>query len=135
MASKETSQPSLTLYRGWKENGVYVWSPFVTKVEARLRFANVAYRTEAGSLSEAPKGKIPYIGIVKDDHSDPTLLADSTSIIEHMVEQGPLEDVNAGFSAAERAHDLALRALLEDKLYFYQVCMHEQVAVDRVSHG
>jgi len=37
------------------------------------------------------------------------------------VEEGRLEDLNAKLSPTERAMDLAIRALLEDKLYFYQV--------------
>lgn len=38
------SSPSkIVLFRGWDDPGNYVWSPFVTKVELRLRVAGVAY--------------------------------------------------------------------------------------------
>ncbi|KAK8045620.1 glutathione S-transferase [Apiospora rasikravindrae] len=34
-----TNPPAtLTVYRGWKDPGKHVWSPFVVKLEARLRF-------------------------------------------------------------------------------------------------
>ncbi len=42
-----------------------------------------------------------------------------------------LDDLNAKLSPTEKAHDLALRALLEEKLYFYQV----GVLVQMLSHA
>jgi hypothetical protein len=123
MASHRKLRPSITLYRGFHGSGTYIWSPFVTKLEARLRFAGLPYRVEAGSLSSAPRGKIPYVAISKDSESHapdtPTLLADSTLIVENLVGEGALDNLNANFSPTEQAHDLALRALLEEKLYFY----------------
>ncbi|KAL3436680.1 hypothetical protein BDV09DRAFT_43489 [Aspergillus tetrazonus] len=111
---------NLTLYRGWLEPNRYVWSPFVVKLEARLRFAGVPYKTASGSVKTAPKGKIPYIEITDgDDGSTPASIGDSTLIINHLIERGILQDLNAGLSRSDRAHDLAARALLEDKLYFY----------------
>lgn len=98
--------------------------PFVTKLEARLRFAGLAYRTEAGSLSKAPKGKIPYVAISSEKtdagSQPPVVLADSTLIAEKLVEDGVADDLNARLSPTEKALDVAIRALLEDKLYFYQ---------------
>lgn len=123
MAAHLKTQPNVTLYRGFQGSAVYVWSPFVTKLEARLRFAGLPYRTEAGSLSQAPRGKIPYVAISTDAGVNPTVLADSTLIAAKLAEEGVLDDLNAKLSPAEKAHDLALRALLEDKLYFYQVNM------------
>ncbi|MCJ1400448.1 hypothetical protein MMC11_003653 [Xylographa trunciseda] len=125
MALDMTSRPALTLYRGFPGAGSYVWSPFVTKLEARLRFAGLTYRTEAGSLSQAPRGKIPYLAVTKldsvsQDPVGPVILADSTLIIQKLEEEGLLDDLNAGLSPVAKAHDLALRALLEEKLYFYQ---------------
>lgn len=126
MASHIKPQPNIILYRGWPGSGSYVWSPFVTKLEARLRFDGISYRTEGGSLSKAPKGKIPYVAISKSDSGSqtaatPTFLADSTLIIQKLVEDGVLDDLNAKLPPTEKVHDLAFRALLEDKLYFYQV--------------
>ncbi|KAL1868805.1 hypothetical protein Plec18167_008110 [Paecilomyces lecythidis] len=139
MSSTTKHGPELTLYRGWLEPGRYVWSPFVIKLEARLRFAGVRYDIKAGSAREAPRGKIPYVEIRQrgsdsatsagtvttaavdgDGPSCSTTLADSTLIIKHLVERGILPDINAQASSPTvRAQDLAIRALLEDKLYFY----------------
>ena len=124
MTSKSTTQPHITVYRGWKDSGKYVWSPFVTKLEFRLRYGGLSYETEAGSMFKAPKGKIPYIDIAENDlKGGDTTLADSTLIIQALMENGLLEDINANLSPVDRVNDLALRALLEDKLYFYHVCL------------
>jgi glutathione S-transferase len=114
-ATKLEDNVPLTLYRGWLEPGKHVWSPFVIKLEARLRFAGVSYTTECGSTRTAPKGKIPYL-----ECEDGTL-GDSTLITKQLVDWGRLPDLNATLSPADKAHDHALRALLEDKLYFYHV--------------
>lgn len=127
MTSKSTTEPHITVYRGWKDPGKYVWSPFVTKLEFRLRYGGLSYETEAGSTFKAPKGKVPYIAIVEKDLKGgdtecSTSFADSSLIIQALMENGLLEDINASLSPVDRTHDLALRALLEDKLYFYHVC-------------
>ncbi|OJD38588.1 glutathione s-transferase [Diplodia corticola] len=108
--------PKLILYRGWDDPGNYVWSPFVTKVELRLRAAGVEYKAASGSVKSAPRGKIPYLTINETES-----LSDSTLIIENLTSTGLLPDVNATLGPAQRAHDRALCALLEDKLYFYHV--------------
>ncbi len=48
-------------------------------------------------------------------------MGDSTLIIKHLVDDGSMEDLNAKLDPVEKSYDLALRALLEDKLYWYQV--------------
>ncbi|KAI1765478.1 hypothetical protein GGR53DRAFT_261512 [Hypoxylon sp. FL1150] len=121
MDAHDTSkQPDITVSRGWKETGKHVWSPYVIKLEARLRFAGVRYTTDVGSLKTAPKGKIPYIEVRDPSFASPLLLSDSSLIIRNLTEQGTLPDLNCRLGPAEQSHDMALRALLEDKLYFYQ---------------
>lgn len=110
----------VTVYRGWLEPGRYVWSPFVTKLELRLRASNILYSTEAGSLSTAPKGKIPYLELQTDDASS-LLYSDSTLIVKDLIDAGLLPDWNSSLDESTRLSDLAVRALLEDKLYFYHV--------------
>jgi glutathione S-transferase len=110
-------QPEITLYRGWDTPGQYVWSPFVTKVEFRLRTSVLPYTSAAGSPSSGPKGKIPYIDMETDASKD--CLADSSLILRKFSDQGLITDVNAKLSPKDRAIDLAIRALLEDKLCFY----------------
>lgn len=112
----------LTLYRGWPTKGQHVWSPFVIKLEARLRFARVSYNTAGGSPTTAPKGKIPYVEIPARAEGDVTTkMGDSTLVIKHLVETGVLPDLNGRLLAEDRARDLSMRALLEDRLYFMHV--------------
>ena len=124
----------LTLFRGWNDPGRHVWSPFVVKLEARLRFSGLSgYSVAAGSPMTAPRGKIPYVECRGTLPSDPrwvireeggekvASLGDSAAIIQSMTDSGTIADLNARLSSEGKAHDLALRALLEDKLYFYHV--------------
>lgn len=48
-------------------------------------------------------------------------MGDSALIIKHLMETDGLKNLNEMLDPAEKAKDLALRALLEDKLYFYHV--------------
>ena len=116
----EQSQARLVLYRGWDQKK-HVWFPFVIKLEARLRFAGVPYRAEAGSPMKAPRGKIPYLDYQGSGDKEPVQLADSTVIIKDLVVNKVLPEINEKLSATTRANDLAIRALLEEKLYFYHV--------------
>lgn len=123
------AEPKLTVYRGWPTQGNHVWSPFVVKLEAQLRFTGIAYKAAAGSPMEAPKGKIPYVEMpVMPTKVDGTMtttekMGDSTLIIKHLVGAGSLPDLNAQLSPEGKAADLATRALLEDKLYFFHVSL------------
>ncbi|ORY61542.1 uncharacterized protein BCR38DRAFT_495142 [Pseudomassariella vexata] len=126
-SATESSNLDIIIYRGWKDHGKHVWSPFVVKLEARLRFAGVKYTTDVSSPKTAPKGKIPYLECWDPLH-DPSSrgttkprikLGDSTLIIKTLARWNVVPDINAGLSPAARTQDMALRALLEDKLYFY----------------
>lgn len=111
----------LKMYRGWTGQGTHVWSPFVVKLEARLRFANVPYTTGAGSPRAAPKGKFPYVEFQSQKGEGVVEMGDSTLISKHFVEQGALPDLNGRLSPEDPARDLTTRALLEEKLCFYHV--------------
>ncbi|KAL2135336.1 hypothetical protein VTI74DRAFT_8989 [Chaetomium olivicolor] len=122
--------PALTLHRGFAPLPTYVWSPFSNKLEARLRLAGLPYRIGSGSPMQAPRGKIPYVEVVWDGHGSKSSssssklaeqLGDSALIIRRFVEEGCMQDLNAGLTPVERARDLGVRVLLEDRLYFYQV--------------
>ncbi|EED17539.1 glutathione S-transferase, putative [Talaromyces stipitatus ATCC 10500] len=112
-------QPTITIFRGFSCTANYAWSPFVTKLEARLRFAGVYYNLEQGSIIKAPRGKIPYISITSKHNNEPEFLSDSQLISGQLTENGILPDLNEELSPTEETMDQALRALLEDKLYFY----------------
>lgn len=117
----------ITLFRGFPVTNDYVWSPFVVKLEARLRHAGVAYALAVGSPRTAPRGKIPYVSLPTGTGDDGgATIGDSTLIIRALTTtgdgndgEGVLPDLNARLTPAQRAQDLALRALLEEKLYFY----------------
>lgn len=124
MTSYIKPQPNLTLYRGFQGSSIYVWSPFVIKLEARLRFGKLSYRNQAGSPFSGPRGKIPYVAISNPESTDPPItVGDSTLITEKLVGDGLMEDLNTNLDPVQKAHDLALRALLEEKLYWYQVSL------------
>lgn len=61
------------------------------------------------------------IGSKTGEAAPPTVTGDSTLIRDKLVEEGWMEDLNTRLGPVERAQDLAIRALLEEKLYFYQV--------------
>ncbi|RYP43990.1 hypothetical protein DL768_009502 [Monosporascus sp. mg162] len=115
-SSSSQALPKLTVYRGFDWPGRYTWSPFVNKLETRLRLAGVPYVAAPGSVRQAPMGKIPYV-----DLGNGETMGDSTLITRRLVGDGVLPDLNAGLSPAQKAQDLALRALMEDKIYFYGV--------------
>jgi len=125
MSTKEKSQPAITLYRGFPKTAKFTSSPFVTKLEVRLRLGQVPHTVDVGTPLKAPRGKIPYVAIASDGADEkaaqPTMLGDSALIADRLVRDGVLEDLNAGLSPVEKARDLALRGLLEDKLYWYFV--------------
>lgn len=114
---------ALALYRGFPPKNEYVWSPFVTKLEFRLRHSKVPYTNHTGSTSEGPNGKIPYMDLssatAKEDHrASRNLVADSTVIIDSLIDCGVLQDLNKYLSEEQKAADMGIRALLEERLYF-----------------
>ena len=128
MSSIKTSQTikSLTLYRAWADVGVYLWSPFVTKVEFHLRHAGIKYEVAAGSLSAAPKGKFPYVDLELDDGTKESI-GDSNLIMRRLAELGLCRNLNAGLDARERAFDIGLRSLCEEKIYFLGVNLSQNI--------
>lgn len=117
--SMNDSPSNITIFRGFPEKGCYTWSPFVTKLEARLRFGDISYNVESGSPTKAPRGKVPYITFESDGQMQS--IADSGLIVNSFVESGYLKDLNAAISPVQKAQDLAIIALLENRLYFLQV--------------
>jgi len=116
-----TKTPLLKVYRGSAPGAHYSWSPFVGKLEARLRLGGASYRVEAGSKMQAPRGKVPYVSISDAQGGVPQLLGDTALIARHLTENGLLADFSTVLNPAQRARDLAIRSLLEDKLYFFIV--------------
>jgi hypothetical protein len=123
MAETMADALDITLFRGWLDKGCYVWSPFVTKLELRLRISHITYKVAAGSPNTAPTGKIPYVEIGEKGRLDAnkTSIGDSALIARYFTEHGLIHELNDGLDATNKAHDLAIKALVEDRLYFYNV--------------
>lgn len=82
-------------------------------------------------MRNAPRGKVPYISIpaeiLYEDGSHPAppvVMGDSTMITKTFIEKGLTNDFNAKLSGSQKLQDMGLIALLEDKLYWYNVCVH-----------
>ncbi|PYI04627.1 hypothetical protein BO78DRAFT_347177 [Aspergillus sclerotiicarbonarius CBS 121057] len=115
----QQTQPKITLYRGFPTPRTYTWSPFVTKLEARLRFARIPYVTESGSVRAAPRGKIPYLSI-QPASGERRTMADSTLITQSFIAAGVFTDLNAGLGGREKVLDRGVRVVLEERGYFLQ---------------
>ncbi|KAI9808885.1 MAG: hypothetical protein M1827_007160 [Pycnora praestabilis] len=122
------AQRLITVFAGKHDPGKYNWSPFVNKLQARLRFASTSYDVKSCSLSQAPKGKIPYVGFSERSSGSGDISAvpsryvgDTGFIIKQLVETQDLPNLNDNLSNVDLAQDLGLRALLEDKVYFMQM--------------
>lgn len=109
-------QPQVVVFRGFPISKSYTWSPFVTKVEARLRFDSVPYKVEAGAPPKGPRGKIPYVSLQGEPN-----IGDSTLITSELVKRGIAHDLNSALAPVDKARDLAIKDLLEGTLYFYMV--------------
>jgi hypothetical protein len=130
MFNSSTENLDITLFRGWSDTGRYVWSPFVTKLELRCRLAGISYHTAAGSVKTAPTGKIPYVELKEKDTLNTMKVGDSGLIAKYFIECGFMNKLDAGLDASVKAHDLAIRALIEDRLYFFNACfMHSTINI------
>lgn len=63
---------------------------------------------------------MPYISIESPD-GEKKLVSDSTLIIKDFIQAGKMADLNRSLSGPQKLQDKGLQALLEEKLYFYQV--------------
>jgi glutathione S-transferase len=90
-------------------------SPFGVKLETWLRMAALPYEKRVGDVRKTPKRKLPVVKIGE------RVLGDSGLIIEHLraAHGDPLGD--AALAGPERAAAHALRAMIENELYFAAV--------------
>ncbi len=123
MATSKANSLDILLARGWKQSNIYGWSPFCTKLELRFRISGIKYHCEAGSPPSGPTTKLPYITITSPS-SPPYKLGDSSLIAQDFVNNGLIEDLNADLDETTKTLDVAIQALVEDRLYFYN--MHER---------
>lgn len=89
--------------------------PFCMKVEAFLRLADIDYKVKSiNDPRKAPKGKLPFI--VYNGES----IGDSNLIIERLSNEFNI-DLDAHLTAQEKAIHHAMRAMLDEHLYFVLV--------------
>jgi glutathione S-transferase len=105
---------TLTLYGFGGYAGLADLSPFVAKLEAWLKLADVAYDKRPGDARKAPRGKLPFVV-----HRGQKI-SDSQRILEHFAATG-VGDLDATLDADQRAELFALRSLLELDFYFVLV--------------
>jgi hypothetical protein len=113
----------VAIYRGADLPSQYTWSPFVSKLEFRCRLSDLGYTCKIGFPPSGPKGKIPYVELTLPGQTS-IWLSDSTLIAKDFIGKGFLRELNTNLSVIDRGHDLAIRALMEDKLAFYDT--HER---------
>ena len=90
-------------------------SPFCMKVETYLRMAGLPYACPRGaSVTQAPKGKMPYI------EDGDKRVADSSFIVDYL-KQTYGDKLDAHLSAHERAIALSVQRLIEEHLYWAAV--------------
>ena len=114
------SDHNIVVSRGADRRGQYTWSPFVTKLEFRLRFSKLSYDVNASGPLQGPRGKIPHVEISTPGKS-PERIGDTSLIIKNFIGKGLLPDLDAGLSVKDAGFGLAVRAMLEDKLFFYNI--------------
>lgn len=107
----------LTLYGYGKRFGVIDPSPFVVKVDAFLRMAEIEYRVinRANNLQRSPKGKLPFIVIEKDEETQ--LISDSEQIMEHLRETYNIE-LDGQLTHEQKALSHLLTKSLDENLYW-----------------
>lgn len=99
-------------------------SPFVLKLETFLRLSNIDYKTEAGDVRKAPKGKMPCI-VIDDD-----ITADSQFAIAELKKKFNV-NLNGDLTEAQLAEHHMLRLALENHTYFMALAfrwLHEKNA-------
>ncbi|MCF6287913.1 MAG: glutathione S-transferase family protein [Proteobacteria bacterium] len=103
----------IKLYGFGKNLGLADASPFVTKIHAFLKIANLDYETVAGlqSLSKSPKGKLPFITDGQDT------IADSRAIIEYLTKKYSLT-LDAHLNTQQLASAYLFEKSLDENLYW-----------------
>jgi glutathione S-transferase len=91
-------------------------SPFVHKLEAWLRLAEIPYRKQFGNVMKAPRGKLPFVEL------DGRIIADSQDVIDHLQREG-LADLDGWLTPRQRALATVLRSMIEEDLYFLVMYM------------
>ncbi len=104
----------IKLYSFREDFGVPDPSPFVLKVDAYLRLANIEYENfpgGAGHLKIAPKGKLPFIS------DDALIIADSEFIISYLQKKFQV-NLDTHLSAEQKSTAYLIGKSLDENLYW-----------------
>ncbi|MEC9260859.1 MAG: glutathione S-transferase family protein [Pseudomonadota bacterium] len=103
----------ITLYGFGPGLGMYDPSPFVLKVAAFLRLANIDYHYNGNvnHLFKAPKKKLPYI------NDNGTIVCDSTFIISHLKNRYA-SDFDSHLSPEQQAAATLINKSLDENFYW-----------------
>jgi len=107
----------ISLYSFGSSFGVMDPSPFVVKVDAFLKMAELPYEVKSGAhyLKKSPKGKLPFISI--EQQAEKLVIADSQNIIEHLTQNHSIT-LDAFLSAEQQAQAYLLTKSLDENLYW-----------------
>jgi len=111
------SNPYLTVLSFDLNHHEYGYTAFCTKLYFRLRHGGLPYETAKGTRGQAPKGKMPYARFEKTGE----LMGDSSLITQRLIDDGKLEELNAGLAPEQRAADFCLRSMVDDRMYYLTV--------------
>lgn len=107
----------INLYSFGSSFGVMDPSPFVVKVDAFLKMAELPYEVKSGAhyLKKSPKGKLPFISI--EQQAEKRVIADSQHIIEQLTKtyQITLDDF---LTKEQQAQVYLLTKSLDENLYW-----------------
>ncbi len=101
----------ITLYTFGPQFGLPDPSPFVTKADVTLKMSGIPFKTSAGDLRRAPKGKLPFI----EDGGE--FIGDSTLIRLHLEKKYGV-DFDKSLAPSEKGTAWAVEKMLEDNLYW-----------------
>ncbi len=106
----------IKLFSFGKNFGIVDPSPFVLKVDAYMKMADIPFEriVKPNNLNKAPKGKLPFI----DDNG--TIVADSQAIIAHL-KKNPKQDIDKALTDEQKAINYLVTKSLDENLYFILV--------------
>ena len=107
----------ISLYSFGSNFGVMDPSPFVVKVDAFLKMAELPYEVVEGAqnLKKSPKGKLPFIAIKQQ--AEELVIADSQHIIDHLTQSYAITLDNF-LTKEQQAQAYLLTKSLDENLYW-----------------
>ncbi|KAF8834313.1 hypothetical protein BDN67DRAFT_976114 [Paxillus ammoniavirescens] len=113
--STSPPDPKVIFYAFQKTPDIPSLSPFCQKLETFLRYTKVPYEFHSAFAKQAPKSKLPYVQVKRDDSTSETV-ADSHFIIRYLIENNIALDPNAKLSELQKAESSAWQAYVEGTL-------------------